>query len=124
MIGGVGLSISTKCKYTDEAVEFVKMASDPDFQRTVLFNAGGQPGHLKAWEDKDVNEGSDNFFKGTLETLKNGSMRPRFAGYIDFQAEAGKRIREFAISGKGDKRAFVEELNELIKVCRTNKGLK
>lgn len=124
MIGGVGLSISTMCKYTKEAVEFVEMVSDPDFQRTAIFNAGGQPGHLIAWQDKNVNDNSDDFFKGTLETLKNGSMRPRFAGYIDFQAEAGKRIRNFVIDGNGNKRVFINELNALIKKCRLNKGLK
>ena len=42
MIGGVGLSISTKCAHTKEAVEFVNMVSAPDFQKSIIFNAGGQ----------------------------------------------------------------------------------
>ena len=51
-------------------------------------------------------------------------MRPRFAGYIDFQAEAGKRIRDFVTADNGSKSDFIEELNALIKKCRANKGLK
>ncbi len=124
MIGGVGLSISTKCAHTKEAVEFVNMVSAPDFQKSIIFNAGGQPGHLNAWKDKTVNSNSDDFFIGTIETLQNGSMRPRFAGYIDFQAEAGKRIRDFVTADNGSKSDFIEELNALIKKCRANKGLK
>ncbi len=123
MIGGVGLSISSKCQYENEALEFVKMAIDPDFQRTVIYTADGQPGHIKAWKDDNVNAGTDDFFIKTLDTLAYGSLRPRFNGYIDFQAEAGKRIRDFCVDGTGDKKAFIDELNALIKKARENKGL-
>ncbi len=118
MIGGVGLALSTKCQEREAAIEFMKFVAPAEAQKGLLFDAGGQPGHKQAWEDSRVNELSNNFFAGTLETLMLGSMRPRFAGYVDFQAEAGSRIREFVVNGVGDKAAFVKELNELIKTYR------
>ncbi len=114
MIGGVGLAMSTQCKNVDAALEFMKFVAPADAQRTMLFDNGGQPGHRVAWEDQHVNEVSHNFYKGTLDTLMLGSLRPRFNGYVDFQAEAGARIRAFVLDGTGDKKAFVRELNELI----------
>lgn len=123
MIGGVGLSISTSCKPIDEAIKFMEMVINPDFQKTEFFQAGGQPGHIQAWIDKNVNQNSHNFFIDTLDTLKYGSMRPRFSGYIDFQAEAGKRIRECIMQGNKNKRQLVRQLNELMEKCRENRGL-
>ncbi len=123
MIGGVGLSVTTSCKHMKEAMNFVKMVSTPEFQKTNIFDEGGQPGHIEAWKDDHVNEGSNGFFINTLETLTYGSLRPRFPGYIDFQAEAGARIRKFVTECNPNKAAFVKELNELIKECRANKGL-
>ena len=123
MIGGVGLSISSKCKDVEAAIQFANMVSVPEYQKTTMFDDGGQPGHIDAWTDSYVNENCYDFFGATLETLQCGSLRPRFAGYIDFQAEAGARIRKFVTDGTGDKVAFVKELNALIRKCRENGGL-
>ncbi len=118
MIGGVGLSMSTQCKNREAALEFMQFVAPAEAQRTMLFDNGGQPGHLKAWEDKHVNEVAHNFYKGTLQSLMLGSLRPRFNGYVDFQAEAGARIRAFVMDGTGDKKAFIRELNGLIKTYK------
>ncbi|MFI3248927.1 MAG: hypothetical protein R3Y39_07360 [Rikenellaceae bacterium] len=118
MIGGVGLSMSTQCKNPEAALEFMKFVAPADAQRTMLFDNGGQPGHRVAWEDAHVNELSHNFYSATLQTLMEGSLRPRFNGYVDFQGDAGARIREFVLDGTGDKKAFIKELNNLIKEYR------
>ncbi len=122
MIGGVGLAISTKCKNIEAALEFMKFVAPSSAQKGLLFDAGGQPGHREAWQDERVNEISNNFFAGTLKTLDLGSMRPRFAGYVDFQAEAGRMIREFVVNGTGDKAEFVEQLNILIDNARRGRN--
>ena len=118
MIGGVGLALSTQCANRDAALEFMKFASPSLAQRTLLFDNGGQPGHLEAWKDTHVNDISHNFYINTLSTLMLGSLRPRFNGYVDFQAEAGKRIRAFVLDGSGDKRAFIRELNAFLEECK------
>ncbi len=123
MIGGVGLSISSQCKDLEAALKFANMVSVPEYQKTTMFDDGGQPGHIEAWTDAYVNENCYDFFAGTLDTLQYGSLRPRFAGYIDFQAEAGARIRKFVTEGATDREAFVKELNALIRKCRENEGL-
>ncbi len=114
MIGGVGLSISSKCSDLEAAIKFAEMVSTPEFQKNEINLANGQPGHIEAWRDEVVNRDSNNFFINTLETLTHGSLRPRFNGYVEFQGEAGARIREAVVNKIEDKRAFVEELNRLI----------
>ncbi len=123
MIGGVGLAISSACKDLGSAVKFVEMVATPQFQKQEFFDGGGQPGHIQAWTDPRVNEINHNFYKNTLETMRLGSLRPRFEGYIDFQGKAGALIRDFVLEGTGNKRAFIEELNTLLDTCRKNKGL-
>ena len=113
MIGGVGLSISSKCKNPDLAAEFIMMTTSADYQAGAFAMTNGQPGHRKAWTDDAVNKHTSNFYVDTLETMDFGSMRPRFNGYIDFQAEAGTRIRKFMMDGREDFAAFIEELNAL-----------
>ncbi len=117
MIGGVGLSISSKCKDIDTAIKFAEMVSVPAFQKGEINDANGQPGHVEAWKDAKVNADSNNFFINTLETLTYGSLRPRFNGYIEFQAQAGAKIREFVVAASGDKRKFIQELNALVVKC-------
>lgn len=124
MIGGVGLSISAASKYRKTALQFAEMVADSQFQKDVLFKNSGQPGDLGVWTDKNVNAECADFFENTLETLQLGSVRPRFPGYIDFQAEAGKRIREFIYNKQSDADKFIGELNNLIRQCRIDQGLK
>jgi len=112
MIGGVGLAISSKCAHPKMASKFVMMTTSPDYQRTTFAANSGQPGHRKAWTDEEVNRKTANFYVDTLETMDYGSMRPRFNGYIEFQAEAGRRIRKFMMDGRKDFSAFIAELNQ------------
>ncbi|MFC0213627.1 ABC transporter substrate-binding protein [Paenibacillus chartarius] len=114
MIGGVGLAISSRCKHTDHAVNFLTMTVNGDYQKTSFFQNGGQPGHLKAWKDEEVNRVSNGFFLDTLETLTLGSMRPRFKGYIEFQERAGTDIRQFLIEGNESFGSIVHRLNQMI----------
>ncbi|MDC7235623.1 MAG: ABC transporter substrate-binding protein [Spirochaetales bacterium] len=119
MIGGVGLSISSGCKHTELAASFLSMTTAADFQKTHFFENDGQPGHRASWMDEKVNRECNGFFSQTLQTLDCGSMRPRFDGYIDFQAQAGEMIREEILKGRGQYRALVEKLNALLpRLCR------
>ncbi|WP_135548243.1 ABC transporter substrate-binding protein [Paenibacillus cymbidii] len=119
MIGGVGLAVSARTRHRDVCGEFAMMTAAPAFQRTTFFASGGQPGHRGAWLDAEVNRVSNGFFADTLRTLDLGSMRPRFAGYIDFQEQAGARIRQFLLDGGEDRKALVAELNDLLRTCCT-----
>lgn len=113
MIGGVGLSITRSCKNPEMAIEFIKMTTSEDYQKTEFAENFGQPGHRLAWQDDAVNAKTKDFFLDTLATLDYGSMRPRFNGYIGFQAEAGTRIRSFIQEARTDYTEFINELNDL-----------
>ncbi|MFD3767171.1 MULTISPECIES: ABC transporter substrate-binding protein [Paenibacillus] len=113
MIGGVGLAISSKCRYVDIAAKFAVMVASPSFQRTSFFLNDGQPGHREAWLDPEVNRMSGGFFERTLETLMHGSLRPRFHGYISFQEQAGNLIRYRLMSQTPERQTVIQTLNEM-----------
>lgn len=113
MIGGVGLAISSRCRYPELAAAFAEMTVSPEFQRTTYFHSGGQPGHRSAWLDAEVNRQSRGFFVNTLRTLDHGAMRPRFNGFVAFQERAGVLIREFLLRGSGSRKELVERLNAM-----------
>jgi multiple sugar transport system substrate-binding protein len=98
-LGGTGLAISANCKHIKIAIEYAMLVANPTSQSTLYFDNGGQPGHRKAWEDKDVNEKSANFFKSTLKTLDNAFLRPRYNGYMHFQDNAGIIIQKYLKNG-------------------------
>ncbi|WP_281888662.1 ABC transporter substrate-binding protein [Paenibacillus sp. YYML68] len=118
MIGGVGLAISSKCKYPEVAARFAEMTASPQFQRSTFFLRDGQPGHRTAWLDSKVNRLSGGFFEQTLDTLMYGSMRPRFDGYIAFQEQAGHLIRDTLMQGSSDLRTVVRQLNVMHRQAR------
>lgn len=112
MIGGVGLAISSGCKHSDIAAEFVKFVVEPSFQQGTFARNHGQPGHRSAWLSDQVNDRCMNFYKDTLDTLDWGSMRPRYNGYVEFQAKAGTMIRDYFMTDEQDAEMLIEAINE------------
>ncbi len=53
----------------------------------------GQPSARAAWKAARVNEPVSDFYIGTLETLENAVLRPRFAGYVNIQLELAEWLR-------------------------------
>lgn len=89
LLGGVGLSISSRCREVKMASEFVMYAAGEEMQKGIYFEHEGQPGYLGAWNDEKVNNASGDFFKNTLNTLQHSYLRPRYNGYNEFQEKAG-----------------------------------
>ena len=116
-LGGTGLAISAKCKHIEEAVKYAAFVNSPDIQRTIYTDNGGQPGHLKAWEDEHANSETDNYFLATLPSLQRAFLRPRYHGSMYFQDHAGDPIREYMMKG-GNEKALLEKLNELYRKSR------
>lgn len=95
ILGGVGIGISSKCAHVQTAVDFTMTVASPEIQRGLYMDSGGQPGHRSAWTDPAVNAQCMDFFGGTLDTLDQSHLRPRHAGYNEFQERAGDVIFEF-----------------------------
>ena len=98
-LGGTGLAISARCAQIEQAVDYARFTADPLIQRTLYFEAGGQPGHRRAWLDNEVNRRTHDYFRQTLPTLDRAYLRPRFAGYLHFQDHAGDTVREYMMNG-------------------------
>lgn len=94
-LGGTGLAISAACRNREVALEYAVYVASLECQQTTYFQSGGQPGHRAAWNDKETNHMSRNFFRNTLPVLDRAYMRPRYAGYVHFQDEASSIIHGF-----------------------------
>ena len=118
-LGGTGLAISAKCKAIETAMDYVAYVASPACQRSVFFEAGGQPGHRTAWTDKNTNALTANFFKNTLPALDRAFLRPRYHGDMYFQDRAGAPIRDYLMHG-GDEKTLLKGLNQLYQRSKTN----
>ena len=108
-IGGTGLAISAFSKNIDVALDYAFWVASKDCQSSLFYFSGGQPGHLDAWKNNQINEDSLNFFLSTLKTMEMGWVRPRYNGYMYFQDVAGSIINDF-LNGDGKEEIIIDKL--------------
>jgi multiple sugar transport system substrate-binding protein len=111
-LGGTGLAISSKCEELEIAMEYTKYVGSPECQQTLFFESGGQPGHLTAWKNAEVNRQSQQYFSNTLPALERAFLRPRYHGSMFFQDHAGDVVRDYLMKG-GDEEHVLSSLNQL-----------
>ena len=116
-LGGTGLAISHRCQHVELAAEYARFVADPGCQRGLYFTSGGQPGHRTAWQDPAVNAACNDFFTNTLQTLDEAYLRPRYAGYLEFQDAASLVVHRYLRAG-GDPRAVLNELEAAYRLSR------
>lgn len=107
-IGGTGIAVSVKAKYLEIALDYARYTACSEVQRTIFTDAGGQPSHRKAWTDEENNRLSLDFFKNTLPLLDRSFLRPRYAGYDQFQEHAGPLINQCLYGSKTEQETFSE----------------
>ena len=110
VLGGAGLAISARCKELSTAIDYAQWVARADCQKTIYVQSGGQPGNKKAWIDPGINAVSNHFFEATLPTLEQAFLRPRFAGFVEFQTQCSFLISDF-LSGKCNSAATLESLD-------------
>lgn len=98
-IGGTGLAVSTRTEVTSSLVDHIDWLMSPDAQRRFIPRHDGQPSSRRAWTDGEVNRASAGFYRSTLATIEDSSVRPRFPGYIGFQSAASAIVRD-VVAGK------------------------
>lgn len=112
IIGGAGIGVSNESVHPKVAADIAILLVSECVQRDVIASAGGQPAHVGAWEDPSVNATSAGFYNCTRATLERSTVRPRFAGYMDFQREASM-IVELALRERATPGALVvSKLND------------
>lgn len=94
-LGGAGIAVSAFACDQQTAVDYAFWLAGADCQKTIYFEAGGQPANRAAWEDDAVNAVSQNFFRDLMTTMDQSWIRPRHAGYLKFQELGGNIIHEF-----------------------------
>jgi multiple sugar transport system substrate-binding protein len=111
-LGGAGLAISKNCRHRDVALEYALWIAGQECQRTLYVDSGGQPGRNTAWQDPHANEITNGYFAATLPVLENAWLRPRFAGFEDFQVGALRAVHQFLKSERSC-RETLARLDEL-----------
>lgn len=112
VLGGTGMALSSRCAATAPAIEYMTEAAGAAWQRTLYGLCGGQPARRSAWQDETLNRITNGFFEQTLASVEHAYLRPRYDGYIQFQASAGAPIVSYLREG-GNAGTVVEGLNAL-----------
>lgn len=99
ILGGAGFAVSATSGNAEAACAYGAWLTSADVQRSHYFASGGQPAHRAAWLDPAVNAASDGFFTNTIATLDRAYLRPRHAGYMNFQERAGELVRSYLLRG-------------------------
>jgi multiple sugar transport system substrate-binding protein len=117
VLGGTGIAISASCKSPDVALDYVRQLTGENWQRTLYGMSGGQPARRSSWKDQTLNCISNGFFDRTLDGIETAYVRPRYPGYVQFQAEAGVSIVQYL---KGDETLenTLEQVNSLYRRSR------
>ncbi|MCD0489371.1 extracellular solute-binding protein [Pedobacter sp. MC2016-14] len=111
-LGGTGLAVSSGSAHKEMAVKYAAYVCSPECQQTVFYENGGQPGHLSAWTDEEVNRQSQQYFLNTLPALQRAFLRPRYHGSMFFQDHAGDVVRDYLMQG-GNEKEVLAALNKL-----------
>ncbi len=92
VIGGTGIAVSAMSKHKEIAVDYAFWLASAKVQEGLFFDAGGQPAHRAAWESEKCNKAARNFFYNTRQTMESAWLRPRYNGYMGFQARGGELV--------------------------------
>jgi multiple sugar transport system substrate-binding protein len=97
VLGGAGIAITSSCSNVQEAAHYAAWICSDNVQSTIYVNAQGQPGNKKAWENKQANALTNNFFASTMPSLTNAYVRPRYQGWPKFQTFLGETIHAYLV---------------------------
>jgi len=97
VLGGAGIAITSSCSNVQEAAHYAAWISSDVVQSTIYVNTQGQPGNKIAWENKEANTITSDFFTNTMPSLTNAYLRPRYQGWPKFQTFIGETIHAYLL---------------------------
>jgi multiple sugar transport system substrate-binding protein len=97
VLGGAGIAIASSCSNVQEAANYAAWICSDDVQSSTYVNAQGQPGNKIAWENKQANALTNNFFASTMPSLTHAFVRPRYQGWPKFQTFLGETIHAYLV---------------------------
>jgi multiple sugar transport system substrate-binding protein len=114
-IGGTGLGISAHGANPEAALAYARFAAAVATQAAFALHHG-QPARSEAWQDAEINARFGGCYAATLRTMDGCWIRPRFAGYLGFQAKAGDLI-EYHLRGEIAERDLLDRLQSLFEAA-------
>jgi multiple sugar transport system substrate-binding protein len=117
-LGGTGIAVSRRADVTPALTAHLRHLMDGSTQCGFIPLHDGQPSARSAWRDHSVNEAAGGFYRDTLKTIEAAWVRPRFPGYIAFQADAAAALRR-ALDERTPHRRVVEMLQGLYRAHRS-----
>ena len=106
VLGGTGIAISSACPHPRLALDYAFWIAGASCQTGLFFDHGGQPAHAAAWQSDRCNALTRNFFFNTRRTMDTSWVRPRYAGYMGFQARAGDLVHACLAGQQGIKKTL------------------
>ena len=100
-IGGTGLGVSAHTRHREEALAYARYAAEAATQLAFALHHG-QPARREAWEDTAINARFGECYARTRQTIDSCWVRPRYPGYLDFQAKAGPLIERHLRDGTNE----------------------
>lgn len=97
-LGGAGIGVSAFARSPGPALTYARFLADAATQKAFAAHHG-QPAHRDAWGDPDNDARFGGFFSATLATMEHAWIRPRYDGYLGFQAAAGPLIEAWLRDG-------------------------
>lgn len=118
VLGGTGIAISVHCKNVAAALDYALFIAMGMTQRGIYVQAGGQPSHRAAWEDKLSDELCGGFFSDARTAQTEAFIRPRYSGYVGLQTVGGAALQECLRDGQSCA-ATVDKLDLLYRVSQS-----
>lgn len=92
-IGGTGLGVSSYGRHSDAALAYARFLSEAATQ-FAFAGHHGQPARIECWDNDDVNSHFGGCYRATRQTMERAWIRPRYHGYLAFQAKGGELIEQ------------------------------
>jgi multiple sugar transport system substrate-binding protein len=107
-IGGTGLGLSAYRGAGEAALAYARFAASAEVQRRFAEHHG-QPARRETWTDPAIDTRFGRCYSATLATMEACWTRPRFPGYLGFQAKAGDLIEQH-LRGTMDEATLLDRL--------------
>jgi len=115
VLGGTGLAVTRSCTgkgATAAAAAQLGLLLSEQVQTRVFAQLGGQSAARRAWHDATADRASGGFYSATRASVEQAWVRPRFAGYPEFQLAASAVLRDGLLAGQPHG-GLVSRVNEL-----------
>jgi multiple sugar transport system substrate-binding protein len=115
-LGGTGLGVTRSCRDIGAAMRLVQWLSTSEAQLELVMGHHGQPGCAQAWTGVARDDAFGGAHAAVRETVQAAWTRPRFPGYLRWQAQAGELVEQL-LEGAISKQELGRRLDILWRAC-------